>query len=531
MKRRSLLAGAAAFAGATALAAPRLAAAEDARVLKFVPQADLAVLDPIWTTAEVTRNHAMMVFDTLYGRDEALKPVPQMAEGAAADADGRVWTFRLREGLRFHDNEPVLGRDVVASLSRWGRRDGFGQVLFGLVDELSAPNDREIVFRLKRGFPLILEALSKLASNVPVIMPERLAKTDAATQVAEMVGSGPYRFKPDERVAGSRAVYEKFAGYVPRADGAVTWTAGPKIARFERVEWITQPDPATAAAALQRGEVDWWEWPSADLLPVLARARGVAVATPDRLGNVALMRMNHLQPPFDNPAIRRAMLGAVNQEDYMAAISGTDRSLWQTGVGYFTPGSPMASDVGMEALNSPRDMEKVKQALKAAGYNGETVVLLGANDLAVVKASADVGNDMLRRAGMAVDYVATDWGTVVQRRAKKDPPAQGGWNVFFTGTRAMDQFNPAAHIALRSNGADAWPGWPSSPQMEALRQEWFFSRDAADQGRIGREMQRLAFQEVPYIPLGLYLTPTAYRRSLEGLVNGIPVFWNIHRVG
>jgi peptide/nickel transport system substrate-binding protein len=517
------------LAGAAALAAPRIAAAQDARVLKFVPQADLAVLDPIWTTAEVTRNHAMLVYDTLYGRGDKLQPVPQMAEGVVSDADDKVWTFRLREGLRFHDNEPVLGRDVVASLARWGKRDGFGQVLFGLVDELSAPSDREVVFRLKRGFPLILEALSKVASNVPVIMPERLAKTDASTQVAEMIGSGPYRFKADERVPGVRAVYEKFAGYRPREGGPVTWTSGPKVAHFERVEWITQPDPSTAAAALQRGEVDWWEWPSADLLPLLARDRGVAVAAPDRLGNVALMRMNHLQPPFDNPAIRRAMLGAVSQEDYMLAISGTDRSLWQTGMGYFAPGSPMASDVGMAALNAPRDMEKVKRDLKAAGYNNEPVVLLGANDLAVVKASADVGNDMMTRAGLNVDYVATDWGTVVQRRAKKDPPSQGGWNVFFTGTRAMDQLNPAGHIALRSNGADAWPGWPSSARMEELRQEWFFSRDAADQNRIGREMQRLAFEEVPYIPLGLYLTPTAYRRSLQGMVDGIPVFWNIRR--
>ena len=523
MKRRSLLVGAA------ALAAPRIASAQDARVLKFVPQADLAVLDPIWTTAEVTRNHAMMVYDTLYGRDEKLRPVPQMAEGVITDADNKVWTFRLREGLRFHDNEPVLGRDVAASLARWGKRDGFGQVLFSLVDELSAPNDREVVFRLKRGFPLILEALSKLASNVPVIMPERLARTDAATQVTEMIGSGPYRFKADERVPGVRAVYEKFAGYRPREAGPLGWTAGPKVAHFERVEWHTLPDPATASAALLRGEVDWWEWPSADLLPLLARDRNVTVAAKDKLGNVALMRMNHLQPPFDNPAIRRAMLGAVNQEDYMTAISGTDRSLWQTGMGYFAPGSPMANDAGMEALNGPRDMEKVKRDLKAAGYNGETVVLLGANDLAVVKASADVGNDMMTRAGMNVDYVATDWGTVVQRRAKKDPPSQGGWNVFFTGTRAMDQLDPSGHIALRSNGADAWPGWPSSPRMEALRQEWFFSTGVADQARIGREMQLLAFEEVPYIPLGLYLTPTAYRKNLEGMVDGIPVFWNIRR--
>jgi peptide/nickel transport system substrate-binding protein len=524
LKRRTLL------AGLGALAAPRIAAGQGAQVLKFVPQADLTVLDPIWTTAEVTRNHAMLVYDTLFGMDADLAPVPQMADGATADADGKTWTIRLRDGLMFHDGSKVLARDAVASLQRWGRRDGFAQVVMGVTDEIHAGDDRTLTIRLKRPFPLLLSALGKFDSNVAVIMPERLAKTDAATQVTEMVGSGPYRFKADERVSGSLVAYERFAGYQPRSSGVPVWNSGPKIARFERIEWHTIPDAATAAAALQRGEVDWWEWPTADLLPLLGRDANLAVPVKDKLGNVAIMRMNHLHPPFDNPAIRRAMLGAVNQEDYMLAVAGNDRSLWDIPMGVFCPGTPLANDEGMGVLTSPRDYAMVKADLKAAGYGGEKVVLLGANDLPVVKAECDVGADMMTRAGMNVDYQAADWGMVVQRRAKKDPPDKGGWNVFYTGVRGVSMLNPSGHIALRANGAEAWPGWPSSPKLEALREEWFYAPDLAAQQRIAREMQRQAFIDVPYIPLGHYLTPTAHRKSLDGMVEGIPVFWNIRRV-
>ncbi len=498
-------------------------------MLKFVPQADLAVVDPIWTTAEVTRNHGLLVYDTLFGLDAAFRPVPQMAEAATTEDGDKTWKISLRSGLMFHDGSPVLARDVVASLQRWGKKDSFGQVLMASTDEISAPDDHTIQFRLKRPFPLLTTALGKPNSSIAAIMPERLAQTDPSVQVKEVIGSGPYRFKADERVPGSLAVYERFDKYLPRDGSQPAWTAGPKIAHFDRVEWHTLPDPATAAAALTAGEIDWWEWPSADLLPMLRAASGVRVAVNDPTGNIAIMRMNQLWPPFDNAAIRRAMLGAVNQEDFMTAVAGTDRSIWQTGVGFFCPNSPLASKVGMDALTSPRDPAAVKRALAEAGYKNDRVVLLGANDLAVVKAECDVGADMMKQVGMNVDYQVRDWGTVVQRRAVKDAPDKGGWNVFFTGTRGLDQMTPATHIALRGNGADAWPGWPNSPKLEELRQAWFDATDLGAQQKIGQEMQRQAFIDVPYIPLGFYLTPTAYRSDLTGFVQGVPVFWNVRR--
>jgi len=361
-------------------------------------------------------------------------------------------------------------------------------------------------------------------------MPERLAKTDAFTQVNEMVGSGPYRFVASERMVGSRAVYERFADYKPREGGKPEWTSGPKIVNFDRVEWVTIPDTATAASALQAGEIDWLEQPAPDLQPLLARDKTVKVVNNDPTGAVAVLRMNQLIPPFDNPAIRRAILGAVNQEDYMIAVAGSDEAMWKAAIGVFPPGCPLQNDAGMEVLNGKRDYDKVKRDLAAAGYKGERIVILGVTDLANLKAEGDVGSDMLRRCGMNVDYQTMDWGTVVARRAKKDPIDQGGWNIFFSGWNGIDMFNPIGHLSLRGNGADAWFGWPTAPKIEELRTAWIEAPDVETQKKLAREIQKQVLIDVPYIPLGQYYLPVAYKTYVEGTLTGFPVFWNVKKV-
>jgi len=523
MKRRTLLAAPA------LLALPNMARAQDARTLRFIPQADLTVLDPMWTTAYVTRNHAFMVYDTLFGQDSQYRPSPQMLESFATENDGKIWTLTLRPGLLFHDGEPVRARDCVASLQRWGKRDAFGGALMARTDELSARDDRTLVFRLKTPFALLPNALAKTPLYMPAIMPERIAKTDPFTQVTDMTGSGPYRFKADERVPGARVVYERFAGYKPREGGKTDWTSGPKVVNFDRVVWTTIPDPTTAAQALINGEQDWWDYATADLMPLLARTRGVKVVVQEPSGQIPILRFNHLQPPFNNPGIRRALLGAVSQEDVVTAVVGTDAGMSRTGVGFFCPDTPMASDVGMEVLTSPRDMDRVKRDLKAAGYNNERVVLMAATDFPVLKAMADVTADMMKRAGMNVDYISTDWGSVVTRRAKKDPVEQGGWSAFCTAWAGTDHLDPSGHLSLRCNGEQAWIGWPTDMEIEHLRDQWFDAPDVTAQAAICAAIQKEAFQSVPYIPMGQYLQPTAYRTSLEGVLNGFALFWNVKR--
>jgi peptide/nickel transport system substrate-binding protein len=525
IRRRTLLAAAGALAP---LAAPRIGLGAEAAVLKFIPQADLAVLDPIWSTAYVTRNHAMMVFDTLYGMDSAYRISPQMVAGHTTSADGLTWNLTLRQGLVWHDGQPVLARDCVASIRRWGARDSFGQTLLAVTDDLSAPDDKTIRFRLKRPFPLLPAALGKPGSSVCSMMPERLALTDPFKQVTKIVGSGPFRFKADEHIAGARAVYERNVAYVPRADGTASFTAGPKVVRVDRVEWTVMPDAGTAAAAMQSGEMDWWESPTFDLLPLLKQSADLRVLPPDPMGFMGNMRMNELQPPFNNPALRRALLGAVSQEDYMSAAAG-DPANWRSGVGVFCPASPMASQAGLQALTSPRDLKAVARAVAASGYNNERTVLLIPSDFPVLKALGDVGADLLKRIGMNVDAQYSDWGSMVERLVKTDPVEQGGWSLFHTYWSGLDQFDPAVHVYLRGNGKAATRGWPTSETLESLRDAWMSSGDAADQKRIAAQMQEQAFVDVPYIPLGQILAPMVTRREVTDVPTGYALFWNVRK--
>jgi peptide/nickel transport system substrate-binding protein len=526
MKRRGFLAG-----GAAALAAPTLARAQGARVLKFIPQSDVTILDPIWTTAYVTRNHGYMVFDTLFGTDSAFKASPQMASGMTVENDGKLVRITLRDGLKWHDGERVLARDCVASIQRWAKRDPFGQTLLTFTDELSAADDKVIQFRLKKPFALLADALGKSPTNFPAMMPERLAKTDAFTQVTEMVGSGPYKFNAGERVVGSLAVYERNADYVPQPVGKSDWTAGPKVVNFDRVEWHVIPDPATAMGALQKGEIDWWENPTNDLLETLRKSPGVKVVQTDPTGNMGCMRLNHLTAPFNNPAIRRALLKAIDQKDFAIACGGEDPAMWHVPTGLFCPGTPMANEAGLEVFAGPRDYEAVKREIIAAGYKGEKTVILAPTDFPLLKAQADVCADVFRRIGLNVDYQAMDWGTVVQRRAKKEPTDQGGWSVFNTFWGGLDQFNPVGHVFMRGmgDGPGAAPGWPSSPRIEELRTQWIDAPDLAAQKALAAELQKQSMIDVPYVPLGQVLGATAFRSNVSGVNDGFVMFWNVKK--
>ncbi len=529
MRRRTVLAGLGAGLGGAVgagLARPGVARAASATTLRFIPQIDLAFLDPHWTTANITRNHGHMVFDTLYGSDSSYAVSPQMVEGHTVEQDGLLWRLTLRPGLMWHDGVPVLARDCVASLRRWAKRDAFGGTMMGVVNELSAPDDRTIQFRLKSPFPLLPDALGKAAAYMPAMMPERLALTDPGTQVTEMVGSGPFRYVADERLQGARNVYRRFEGYKPRDGGTADWFSGPKVVHFDRVEWTTIPDGATAAAALQAGEQDWWEQATPDLLGMLRRNRAITTAVLDGSGTLGMMRPNHLQPPFDNPAVRRAVLKAIDQSSEMQAIVGDDPASYHVPVGFFLPGSPMASDAGLGVMAGPRDDKAVGAEIRAAGYKGETVALLVPTDYLAMKLQGEVLADSLRRVGMTVDLVATDWATMLQRRTNKGPVDKGGWSGFITTWTGSDWLNPATHISIRGNGEAGYPGWSTSPRTEALRTAWFAAPDLAARQAICREMQLQCFEDVPYFPLGQFVQTTAYR-GLTGVQKGFPTFWGV----
>jgi len=529
MHRRDFLktaASASAVAASGSLAAPAIA--QGAKSLKFVPQANLANFDPIWGTQYVVRNASAMVWDMLYGVDSTLTPKRQMAESEEVSADGLTWTIKLRPGLKFHDGTPVLAKDCVASLERWSARDPMGLMVKALQKEITAVDDRTFKWVLSKPYPKLLFALGKNNTPCAFIMPERIAKTDPFKQIEEYVGSGPMKFVRSEWVPGAKAVFEKFADYQPRSEPA-SWLSGGKRMLVDRVEWVIMPDPATASAALQSGEIDWWETPIADLIPVLKRNRNIKVDIADPLGNIGSFRLNHMHPPFNNLKARQAVQIALNQEDYMRAVTGGDVALWKASPSFITPGTPLYSDAGGDPLKK-RSLEAAKKLLAESGYNGLPVTCLVAQDQPPLKAMGEVTADLLKKIGFTVDFVATDWGTVGQRRASKNEPGKGGWGMFHTWHAGADCVNPASYTAIRANGDKAWFGWPVNEAVEKEVAAWFDAKNLDEEKAIMARLNKAAMDYVVYVPTGHWVGYQAWRSNVEGVVNGpLPWFWGVKK--
>ena len=522
MRRRDVLkAGtAAALPGRFAIAGTR-----DNKLLRYVPTADLSVLDPSWTTTQVSITHGYYVFDTLFGIDHTQTPQPQMAESASVSDDGRVWSIRLRDGLTFHDGEKVLARDAAASLRRWAARDVYGQTLGAVVEEFGHSDDRTIRVKLRRPFPLILDALAKPNGMLPVVMPERLANTDLTKPNIEMIGSGPYRFLKNEFVPGSSGAYEKFAAYVPRSEPP-DWASGGKVAKIERYEWKIIPDSSTAASALMKGEVDWWEQVQPDLLPLLRKNPDLVVSNFNTVGFFGTMRFNHLHPPFNNAAIRRAVRLGMNQDDYMSAVTGNDSSIYRTCKALFPCGTTYGEELGAEGMTG--DLKAARRALDAAGYKGEKVVIINPADVATIAPFGQVTYDYLRQIGMNVELQDMDWNTLVQRRAKADPPDKGGWSIFHNWWLGTSFVNPAISAVVRGLGAKGWAGWFTDERIEKLNDQWTSVATEEERKQIVHAMHMHALEMTPTVVLGRFFILTSHRKGLTGILEATsPYPWNV----
>jgi peptide/nickel transport system substrate-binding protein len=524
MNRRSFLRTGAAGIAASSLPRFSIAQPANARVLRFVPQANLTVLDPIITTAAVTLNHGWMVWDTLFGVNAAQQAKPQMAEGYTVSDDGRTYLIKLRQGLKWHDGEPVRAQDCAASLARWAVRDTFGQTVAKSVDTWGVADDQTVKITLKRPFPLLIDAIAVQNS---FIMPERLAKTDPFKAITEVVGSGPFRFLKDEFVAGSAAAWEKFDGYVPRQEPP-EWTSGGKAAHFQRIEWKIIPDAATASAALQNGEVDWYEQAQIDLVPLLRRNADIVIGPSNPQGYVGGMRFNSIQPPFDDVRLRRAVMVAVNQEDYMRAIMGDDHSAWRVCRSQYPCGTTYGTEVDLPVQKG--DLEAAKKMLQEAGYNGQKAVIINPTDFATIGPLGDITYDMFKKIGINAELQDTDWGSVVQRRATREPVEKGGWSVFHTWFTGGFILNPVVTAPFRAQGAAGWFGWYDNPKVEQLTQEWLDAKDEDSRKKIAAMIQLENYRQAPTVTLGQFQIPTAYNKSLTGKLEYTgPLFWNVRR--
>ncbi len=529
-KRPAMASALSALALSVALASSALTpqALAAGKTITAVMHADLRT-PGMQTTAYIVRDFGYMVYDTLLAQDSSFKVQPQMAEYKISD-DKLTYTFTLRDGLKFHDGTPVTAEDCVASLKRWGKADGMGQKLMDFTASLEATDEKTITLKMKEPYSLVLESIGKPSSLVPFMMPKRLAETPPGTPIPELIGSGPFKFVQAEFQPGVKAVFVKNTDYVPRKE-APSWTSGGKVVKVDRVEWITMADAQTAVNALQSGDIDFMEVPSFDILPILTANKDIKVDTLDKVGFQTVGRMNFLFPPFDNVKIRRAAFLAMNQKDVLDALIGNPQYYKICGAA-FVCGTPLETDVGSEAVVKGNGMAEAKKLLAESGYDGTPVVIMAPGDVVTLKAQPIVAAQLMKEAGFKIDLQATDWGTVVSRRASQKPIKEGGWNMFFTNWNGADLSNPIVNFAIGGKGTKGgWFGWADDPKIESLKNDFARARTPEEAKKIATEIQKQAYEQVIYIPLGQYTQPSAWRKSLTGVLDGpaTPIFWNIDK--
>ncbi len=527
-RRNKIIVALAAVAASVTLSAvsPSPALAQANKTLKVVPHANLAILDPIWTTAYITRNHGYMIYDTLFATDEKGTIKPQMVGKYETSKDNKTWTFTLRDGQEFHDGKPVTSDDVIASIKRWGSRDTMGGQLLKFIDTMDAVNASTFKIVLKEPFGLMLEALGKPSSNVPFIMPKRIADTPGTEQIKEHIGSGPFKFVPADFKPGERVVYLKNEKYKPRAEAPNGFTGG-KVAHVDRVEWVLIRDPQTQLNALLAGEVDIIEQPAFEQYATLKTKADITINDVIPAGAQFIFRFNHLHAPFNDVRIRKAAMTALGQEAFLKTQVGTP-GMYSFCKSIYPCGTPLASD-NVGTYTGSADPVKAKKMLEEAGYKGEPIVLMRPTDLAAIAKIPLVAKQQLEQAGFKVDMQTMDWGTLVARRAKKDVPTAGGWNAFMTAWAADDIRNPITMAMMNAAGDKGWFGWQEDAKIEELKGKFLRANNDAEKKKVAEQIQLRAMETASHVHLGQYINPNAARKNVSGFIIGGQVYWNVKK--
>ena len=495
--------------------------------VRFIPQSEVAVFDPVTSVLAVTQQHGYMIYDTLFSQDAKGAPQPQMVDSYTLDPAGRVYTMTLRPGLKFHDGSPVRAADAVASIKRWAQRDVVGSRLVALGLEVKVVDDKTFSVETAAPTALVLEGFAKPTSSALFVMREQDAAKPPSEPVTANIGSGPFRFVRAEYVQGSKLVYERNPDYVPRQEPPSNFSGG-KVVNVARVEFMIIPDATTAIAALSSGEIDVYEAPPLDLMPILKSRPGIEVRALNKNGIMGVMRPNHLFPPFDNAKARQALMAMTNQEEYLQVAGGPDPVNWRLCKSFLGCGLPSTTEAGMEGF-AAQNIEKARELLTQSGYKNEPVLVMQPTDMPLIRNFTDVTIENMRKVGFNVQPLAIDWATMIQRRANQSAPDKGGWNIFHTWAYSFELTSPVANFLLTAPcEGKGWFGWACDKDLEKLRADWAAEGDAAKRARLYEQVQRRAAEFMPYVPLGQYMTPTAYRGAVTGLVEApLTVFWNI----
>ena len=498
------------------------------KTLRVVAHADVKILDPTFTTAYITRNFGYMVYDMLFGRDDKGVPKPQMVEKYSTSKDGKEWSFTLRSGLKFSDGSPVTATDAVASIQRWAGKDSIGRAMAASGPEWKVVNATTFTLTLKEPFGLVLDGLSKPSGFPPVIMPERLAKLPTTTPMTEVLGSGPFVFKRDEWVPGNKLVFIRNPHYLARSEPA-SYLSGSKKTAFDRVEWLYLPDANSAIAALQKGEVDYVEQVPPDYITPLRTDPNVKVAASGAWQGWIIM--NQLHPPFNNAKVRQALLKAVSQERFTSAMGYPLDMRVTYCAALFLCGGPNQTDAGAEPYRTA-DVAKAKQLLAESGYKGEKIVLLVPTDVTYLNALGLMAAQTMKSIGFNVDMQNMDWASIGARRAKRDAPEAGGWNMYVTVAGGFDADSPVTNAYLSAACGTSLPGWPCDKQLDELRTAWIKEVVPTKRRVLLDQFQQRAYEALPYINVGQYTPAIAYRKNIKGgerLNSGLPTVWMLDK--
>lgn len=498
--------------------------ASQAQTVTAVMHAPLRALDPNINTAYIVRNYAYMVYDTLLALDSKGTVQPQMASWSVSD-DGKTYTFTLRDGLKWHDGTPVTAEDCVASIQRWSQADKLGQIMAMSMTEIKPVDAKTFTMTFDKPSDFVLQALSKPSGVAPFMLPKAVAQTPINQAITSTIGSGPFMFDAEQYKPGVQAVFKKFTDYVPRSEPA-DGLAGGKVVKVDEVKWTTMPDPMTAVSALLGGEIDLIEQVPQDLLPLLEGNPDIKLSTYQKQGIQNVVRMNFIQPPFDNLKIRQAALLAMGQKEVLDAQTGSPDAYTICPAVFGCTGN-YADDYGADKLLEPQP-EKAKALLAEAGYDDTPIYILSPTDNIKIAPIGPVIAQQLRNAGFTVNLVSTDWASVISRRASKAAPAEGGWNMFSTTNVLADVNSPVGFVGVTASGDTAWVGWPDIPEIEEVRMKFAASTSDQEKKELARELQKLVIDNVVMVPMGETTLKTATLKNIDiGIDAEAPAFWNL----
>jgi peptide/nickel transport system substrate-binding protein len=487
--------------------------------IRWVPQGSVGALDPLWTTAAVTRGIGFHVWDKLIGQDDFGVLQPDMLEKWEVDNDGKRFTFTLRDGLLWHDLTPVRVEDVIASIKRWGEVEPYAKFFNPLITRFDKIDNESFVIEVSEPTGLILAGLGKPGASQPIMVPEAQV-VPATEQMTTFIGSGPYKMGAWE--PGNRLFLERFEDYVPRTESP-SYFAGAHMAYVDVLEMIEIPDQQTRVAAVLTGEVDYIDVVSGDFYDSLASGANVQVMI-GKPGAQPIFNFNKAIPPFDNTPegllMRRAVQAATNAEEIMLGY-GT-RDLWSLCSSYmFCGGFWSQTDVAKGRYNMSNP-DLAKQLIAEAGYDGTPIILLDPTDFPTIHPIPIVLREQLDRVGINVEYRAIDWATQITATRQEE-----GWNIAPTwySSYILHPLNTQGLVTGKGTS-----GWWESPEMDAARQRMAEAIDSDEQLAASDAMQEIFFDQVPYVNLGQFFQLRAMNSDLKGYIAapvGSPYLMNL----